>query len=165
MMAGMQLSHAAVYDAPLTEVYAMLTDPEFRELAALRSGVLEVSVDVTAQGEGHAVHMDQLQPVQGVPGFAKKFAGETTKVVIEEVWSSPHSAALVIETPGKPTRIEGSYTLAEIGGRTTQTFEGSCKVSVPLIGAKLEKVMGELFVAGREQESQAGQSWLAEKRA
>ena len=109
--------------------------------------------------------MDQLQPVQGVPGFAKKFAGETTKAVVEEVWSSPHSAALVIETPGKPTRIEGSYTLAELGGRTTQSFQGSCKVSVPMIGGKLEKVLGELFVQGREHEAQAGQAWLAGERA
>ena len=164
MMTGMQLSHAAVYDAPLSEVYAMLTDPAFRELAARRSGVLEVSVDVTQHGEGHTVHMDQLQPVQGVPGFAKKFAGETTKAVVEEVWSSPHSAALVIETPGKPTRIEGSYTLSELGGRTTQSFQGGCKVSVPMIGGKLEKVLGELFVRGREHEAQAGQAWLAGDR-
>lgn len=164
MMTPMQLSHAAVYDATLDEVYAMLTDPAFREFAARRSGVLEVSVDVRARGEGHAVHMDQVQPVRGVPGFAKKFAGETTKAVVDEVWSSPHSAALVVETPGKPTRVEGSYTLSEIGGRTTQSFEGTCKVSVPMIGAKLEKVMGDLFVEGREQEAQAGQAWLAGER-
>jgi hypothetical protein len=160
MMSGMQLSHAAVFDAPLDDVYAVLTDPAFREHAARHSGVLEVTVDVQRHGDGHTVRMEQVQPVQGVPGFAKKFAGETTDVVVEEVWSSPRSGTVVVETPGKPTRIEGSYTLVEMGGRTTQKFEGDCKVSVPLIGGKLEKVMGELFVQGREQEAQAAQGWL-----
>src|SRR5690349_17267792 len=165
MMTGMQLSHSAVYDAPLDEVYAMLTDPGFREYAARRSGVHEVTVDVQAHGEGHTIRMEQVQPVQGVPGFAKKFAGETTDVVVEEVWSSPASATLVVDTPGKPTRIEGSFTMAEVGGRTTQTFQGTCSVNVPLIGGKLEKVMGSLFVEGREAETQAGRSWLGGERA
>ncbi len=164
MMADMHLSHSAVYDAPPEQVYAMLTDPAFREFAAKRSGVLEVSVEIQAQGEGHTVRMDQVQPVRGVPGFAKKFAGNTTQAVVSEVWSSPRSAALVVETPGKPTRLEGSYTLVEIGGRTTQSFEGTCKVSVPMLGGKLEKVMGDLFVEAREQEAQAGQAWLAGER-
>lgn len=161
----MQLSHSAVYDAPLDQVYAMLTDPGFREYAARRSGVLEVTVDVTQHGEGHTVRMEQVQPVQGVPGFAKKFAGDSTDVVVEEVWSSPASATLVVETPGKPTRVEGSFTLVEMGGRTTQKFEGTCSVTVPLIGGKLEKVMSSLFVEGREAETQAAHSWLSGERA
>jgi uncharacterized protein YndB with AHSA1/START domain len=161
MMSGMQVSHSTVYEAPIAEVYAMLTDPPFREFAARRSGVLEVTVDVQQHGEGHTVRLDQKQPVQGVPSFARKFAGDTTRVVVEEVWSSPHSSTLVIETPGKPTRIEGSYTLVEMGGRTTQKFEGECRISVPLIGGKLEKVMVDLFVEGREQEARAGHEWLA----
>lgn len=165
MMAAMQLSHSAVYDAPLAQVHAMLTDPGFREYAALRSGVLEVTVDVRQHGKGHTVRMEQVQPVQGVPGFAKKFAGETTDVVVEEVWSSPASATLAVDTPGKPTRIDGSFTLMETGGRTTQKFEGRCSVTVPLIGGKLEKVMGSLFMEGREAETQAGRAWLGGERA
>jgi uncharacterized protein YndB with AHSA1/START domain len=160
MMAAMQLTHAAVYDAPLDQVFAMLTDPGFREYAAQRSGVLEVTVDVQPHGEGRTVRMDQVQPLQGVPAVAKKFAGDTTRAVVEEVWSSPASSTLVVETPGKPTRIEGSYTLVEMGGRTTQKFEGTCTVSVPLIGKKLEQVMGDLFVQARDAEATAGREWL-----
>ena len=159
----MKLTHTTTYDAPLDAVFAMLTDPAFRERAARASGVLEVTVDVTAQGDGAQVRMDQVQPVQGVPSFATKFAGETTKAVIVETWTSRSSSELEITTPGKPTRITGAYRLSEIGGRTTQEFEGECKVSVPLIGGKLEKVMGDLFVQGRDQEAAAGREWLAEK--
>jgi uncharacterized protein YndB with AHSA1/START domain len=164
----MKLSHTTTYDASLAEVYAMLTDPAFRERAARESGVLEVTVEVTGGGpdQGAAqVRMEQVQPVQGVPSFATKFAGETTKATVVETWTSQASADLEITTPGKPTRITGGYRLSEIGGRTTQQFEGECKVSVPLIGGKLEKVMGDLFVQGREKEAAAGRAWLAGDQA
>ncbi|GAA1920360.1 DUF2505 domain-containing protein [Nocardioides marmoribigeumensis] len=156
----MKLSHTTTYDAPLAEVFAMLTDPAFREHAAKASGVIEVKVDVTQQDEVTQVRMDQVQPVQGVPSFATKFAGETTQAVVVETWDSQASSHLEITTPGKPTRVTGGYRLSEIGGRTTQQFEGECKVSVPLIGGKLEKVMGDLFVQGREKEAAAGVAWL-----
>jgi len=161
----MKLSHTTTYDAPLDEVFAMLTDPAFRERAAKESGVLEVKVDVTAQGDGAQVRMEQVQPVQGVPAFATKFAGDTTRVDLVETWTSRASADLEITTPGKPTRITGGYRLSELGGWTTQDFEGDCKVSVPLLGGKLEKVMGELFVEGRDQEAAAGRAWLKGDRA
>jgi hypothetical protein len=156
----MKLSHTTTYDAPLAEVRAMLVDPAFRERAATESGVLEVTVTVSEAGGGTEVRMDQVQPVQGVPSFATKFAGETTRAVVVETWTGDAESHLDITTPGKPTRITGGYRLSEIGGRTTQQFEGECKVSVPLIGGKLEKVMGDLFVEGREKEAAAGRAWL-----
>ena len=165
MMRAMKLSHTTTYDAPLAEVHAMLTDPAFRERAARASGVLEVTVEVSPQGDGAQVRMEQVQPVQGVPSFATKFAGETTRAVIVETWESQSASHLDITTPGKPTRITGGYRLSEIGGRTTQQFEGECKVSVPLIGGKLEKVMGELFVEGRDKEAAAGVAWLKGERS
>jgi Protein of unknown function (DUF2505) len=161
----MKLSHTTTYDAPLAEVYAMLTDPAFRERAAKDSGVLEVTVDVTQQGGGAQVRMEQVQPVKGVPSFATKFAGETTQARVVETWTSHASSELEITTPGKPTRITGGYHLSEMGGRTTQQFDGECKVSVPLIGGKLERVMGDLFVEGREKEAAAGRAWLSGNRA
>jgi hypothetical protein len=164
-MRAMKLSHTTTYDAPLAEVYAMLTDPAFREHAAKESGVIEVTVTVTPQGEGAQVRMEQVQPVQGVPSFATKFAGETTRADVVETWTSRSSSDLEITTPGKPTRITGGYRLSDLGGRTTQQFDGECKVSVPLIGGKLEKVMGDLFVAGREKEAAAGVAWLKGERA
>ena len=160
----MKLSHTTTYDASLDEVYAMLTDPDFRDHAARASGVLELTVDITAQGDGAQVRMEQVQPVQGVPSFATKFAGETSQVILVETWTGRTSSELDITTPGKPTRISGTYRLSEAGGRTTQQFDGECKVSVPLIGGKLEKVLGDLFVEAREKEGVAGAAWLKGER-
>jgi hypothetical protein len=160
----MKVTHTATYDASAADVHAMLTDPVFRQRAADASGVVSAEVTVEAKDGGHVVTIDQVQPTEGVPAFAKKFAGETTRAVVVETWGSPTAATVSIETPGRPTEIHGTYTLAEAGGRTTQTFEGEVRAKVPLIGGKLEKLVAEFFAEGRDKEQAAGAAWLAGER-
>jgi uncharacterized protein YndB with AHSA1/START domain len=160
MMRTMKLRHEISYDAPLADVYAMLADPEFRQAAAAAAGVISADVTITPTGKGMSVHIDQVQPTAGVPGFAKKFAGETTRAVQTEEWASPAGGTISIDTPGKPTSMKGTLALSESGGRTTQVFEVEVKVKVPLIGGRLEKLMAELTTEGREHERAAGEAWL-----
>ena len=62
------------------------------------------------------MHIDQVQPTEGVPSFAKKFAGETTRAVQAEEWDSPSGGTISIQTPGKPTSINGTLSLTTSGG-------------------------------------------------
>jgi uncharacterized protein YndB with AHSA1/START domain len=156
----MKVTHTATYDAPRAEVYAMLTDPDFRRYAADATGVVSAEVTIEPSGDGHVVTIDQVQPTEGVPSFAKKFAGETTRAVQVETWTSPADGTLTVQTPGRPTDVSGTYELREDGARTTQTFAGEVKVKVPLVKDKLEKVMAQLFVEGRDKEQAAGAAWL-----
>jgi hypothetical protein len=157
----MRVSHTAVYDAPLADVHAMLTDHAFREHAAQQTGVVSAEVTVEETAEGQVVTVDQVQPTAGVPAFARKFAGETTRAVQVERWSSPDRAAFSVTTPGRPTDIRGTLTLSESGGRTTKTFDGELKVKVPLIAGKLEALMADLFDQGMDTEHEAGVAWLS----
>ncbi len=156
----MKVTHTATYDAPLAEVHAMLTDPAFRRYAADATGVVSAEVTIESSGDGQVVTIDQVQPTEGVPSFARKFAGETTRAVQVETWTSPSRATLTVQTPGRPTDVSGTYELSEDGDRTTQTFTGEVKVKVPLIKDKLEKLMAQLFVEGRDKEQAAGAAWL-----
>ena len=156
----MKVSHTARYDAPLGDVYAMLTDPEFRRYAADATGVISAEVTIEGSGNGHVVTIDQVQPTEGVPSFAKKFAGETTRAVQVETWTSPSQATLTVQTPGRPTDVSGTYVLSEDAGVTTQMFSGEVKVKVPLIKDRLEKLMAQLFSEGRDKEQAAGAAWL-----
>jgi uncharacterized protein YndB with AHSA1/START domain len=164
MMRGMLLRHEISYDAPLAEVFAMLSDPGFRQASADAMGVLSADVTITANGEGISVLIDQVQPTEGIPGFAKKFAGETTRAVQTEEWGSPAGGTITIETPGKPTSIKGTLSLEESGGRTTETLEAEVKVKVPLIGGKLESLMADLVASGMDKEQAAGVAWLEGRR-
>ena len=125
-------------------------------------GVISADVDDHARRvTASRVRIDQVQPTEGVPGFAKKFAGETTRAVQTEEWASPAGGTITIETPGKPTSINGTLSLAETGGVTTETMDAEVKVKVPLIGGKLESLMADLVPQGMDKEQAAGVAWLA----
>lgn len=156
----MLLRHEIAYDAPLVEVFAMLSDPAFRQASADAMGVISAEITITPAGLGIHVHIDQVQPTEGIPGFARRFAGETTRAVQTEEWDSPAGGRITIETPGKPTSISGTLSLTEVGGRTTETLEVQVKVKVPLIGGRLESLMGDLVTKSMDKEHAAGVAWL-----
>jgi uncharacterized protein YndB with AHSA1/START domain len=160
----MRLRHEISYDAPLADVFAMLSDPAFRQASGDAMGVVSADVTITAKGEGISVLIDQVQPTEGVPGFARKFAGETTRAVQTEEWASPAGGTITIETPGKPTSIRGTLSLTESGGVTTETLDVEVKVKVPLLRGKLESLMADLVAEGMDKEQAAGIAWLGGKR-
>lgn len=160
----MKVTHTATYSAPADEVRAMLLDPSFREYASLATGVLEVEASVEDTGEAHVVTIDQVQPTDGVPAFAKKFAGKTTRAIVTETWSSPENGTVTVRTPGRPTEISGSYVLEDLGDSTRIVFEGEVKAKVPLIKDKLERLIAQFFLEGKEGEQSAGNAWLAGDR-
>ena len=164
MMRNMKLRHSISYDAPLADVFAMLSDPAFRRVSADAMGVISADVTITPNGEGISVLIDQVQPTEGVPGFARKFAGETTRAVQTEEWDSPAGGTITIETPGKPTSIKGTLSLVESGGVTTETLDVEVKVKVPLLGGKLESLMADLVAKGMDKEQAAGIAWLGGQR-
>jgi hypothetical protein len=166
MMTAMRFRHEMRYDATAAEVFAMLADPAFRKKSADAMGVISAEISITPAdvGEGMDVHIDQVQPTTGVPGFAKRFAGETTRAVQVEEWSSGRQATISIRTPGKPTSIEGTLDLTESADVTTETMEAEIRVKVPLIGGKLESLMADLVATGMEKEHAVGTAWLKGER-
>ena len=163
-MSAMKLRHEITYDAPAADVWTMLSDPAFRQKSCDAMGVLSSTIAIEPVGQGMKVRIDQVQRTEGIPSFAKKFAGDTTQAVQVEEWSDRRNATLTVKTPGKPTEITGTLTLTEEGGRTVETFDGECRVKVPLIGGKLEGLMSDLFRKGMDKEHQAGVAWLGGTR-
>jgi len=160
-----KVSEELRYDgATIQQVHEMLANKSFREKVCDAQGVLRHSVKIDANPDGMTVEIDQVQAAQGIPGFAKKFAGETTRAVQTEEWNSPAGGTISIATPGKPTSIRGTLTLTESEGRTTETMEAEIKVKVPLIGGKLESVMADLVASGMDKEQTAGAAWLQGER-
>lgn len=164
MMTAMKFRHEITYDASAAEVYAMLMDPAFRQSSCDSQGVLSAEISIEPQDGGTLVVIDQVQPTAGVPSFAKKIVGETTRAIQTEEWADPTSAEMTVETPGKPTHLSGRLTLAERGTTTVEAFEGEAKARVPLIGGKLESLLADLFKQGMDKEHVAGVAWLKGER-
>jgi uncharacterized protein YndB with AHSA1/START domain len=160
MMSAMKVEHSVRYDAPLADVYSMLTDTAFRERAtrAQRAEQLSVSVD------GGHVSIDMHQPTTDLPGFARKIVGATSHVIQAETWNGTDSADFSVTMPGTPGSISGVRTLKADGHGTLDTFDGEAKATVPLIGAKLESLISTKLKEGWDTEHGVGVAWLAGDR-
>jgi len=159
----MRLRHELAYDAPPAEVRAMLNDPLFWDEVAAATGALSSTATIGAEGATTRIVVDQEQRVTGVPSFAKKFVGDSTRAITTQVWRGDE-ASYEVEAPGKPTSIKGTATLAENGTGSTLTYDLDVKASVPLVGGKLEKLVVELTTEGFEKEQAVGAAWLAGDR-
>lgn len=161
MMTAMKIRHVLRYDAPPAEVYAMVTDPAFRERVCEALGVVRQDVSVRPTAVGCDVRIDMAQRTEGIPGFARKVVGEETRVVQSESWRAAAGADLQVEIPGKPGHIRGRITLAGNGAGTVESFEGEATIHIPLIGRKLEGLIEGLFIEGMDTEQAVGERWLA----
>lgn len=164
MMSAMHFHQELEYDAPPAEVYAMLSDPAFREAVCEAGDSVRHDVSITPDGEGMRVAVDQVQPAAGIPSFARKIVGDEIDVQQREQWSSPTDATLEVSIPGKPGHLTGSITLRERGAGTVETVDADIKVSIPMVGGKLEKLIADLLGSALRSEHRVGRSWLAGER-
>lgn len=157
----MNLTRELTYHAGADVVRAMLCDPAFWDRVATATGAKQSNTTVSA--DGSRVKTDELQEVAGVPSFAKKIVGDSTRAIKTITWLGD-TADFGVETPGKPTSITGTLTLSTAGADTTLTYSLDIKASVPLISGKLEKLVGELTDAGFTKEYATGEAWLRGER-
>lgn len=149
------------YDAPVAEVAAMLADPEFRRQVCALQGVTKVDVTVEPDGEGKHVVIDQWQPTRGLPSIATKIVGDETNIVQDERWSSASQGDITVTIPGKPGDMRGTAVLREVDGGTVESVEMTIKVKIPVVGGKLEGIIGDLLLKALKAEQRAGRTYLS----
>jgi TusA-related sulfurtransferase len=164
MMCRMKFRHDLEYDAAPDEVHAMLADRAFREKVCVAIRSVRHTVAVSPDGQSMSVLIDQTQPAKGIPSFAQKFVGDEIRVVQEESWTDGSGADLSVTIPGKPGHLKGAIRLSGNGSGTVETVSGDIKVSIPLLGGKLEALIGDLLGAALDTEERVGRAWLAGDR-
>lgn len=159
----MRFEHTLRYDASPEEVFAMLGEAVFRERVCEAQHATECTATVDGVDDTMSVMVDQQRPSEGIPSFAKKFVGDTIHIRQREEWSSATDARLDVAIPGKPGHLKGTITLRPDGDGTVETVAGELKVSIPLVGGKIEVLIGELLEHALQAEHRIGTAWLAER--
>lgn len=156
-----RLVHEMVYEAPLGEVAAMLSDPAFREEVCRNQRATRHVVAVDGDVEKKSVRIEMDQPTDKVPSFAKKIVGSSTTIVQTESWTSPSHGDVHVTIPGKPGEMKGTAVLVEKDGVTTETVTLDVSVKIPLVSGKIEELLAKLLGSALRAEERTGKAWLA----
>lgn len=142
MSTTMRVTHELHGD--VEAVYALATDPEFLERKFTAGGAKGVTVTCDPTPDGGARLVITRQVTVDLPGFAAKFIQPTNTFVQTEDWA-PAAAdgrrvcTYKVDVHGVPSSIAGTVTLTPQAGQTRQDIVAEVKVSIPLVGGRLEK--------------------------
>jgi hypothetical protein len=144
------------------EVRAMLVDPDFRQAVCSFQQVEDSAVTIEEFDDGSmTVDLDRTYGTDLVPSFARKFVGDTIALVQREEWSNPTEARFEVSIPGKPGDLTGTARLVQSGPDAVETVSMDVKVSIPLVGGKLEDLIAGLLRDAFKAENKVGVKWLA----
>ncbi|WP_232676170.1 DUF2505 domain-containing protein [Nocardioides sp. R-C-SC26] len=155
------VSHEMHYEAPIEAVAAMLADPAFREAVCRAQNATSTSATIEKRADGTHVRIEQSQPAEGIPSFARKIAGSSIDIIQEEHWTTPEQGTVTVTIPGKPGDMVGTARLAASGEGTIETVELTVTASIPLIGGKIEGLIADKLVRALKSEHRVGREYLA----
>ena len=81
-----------------------------------------------------------------------------------ETWATKQRGDVHVTIPGKPGEMKGTASLAEDSAGTTETVSLDVKVSIPIVGGKLEGLIADMLSKALRAEHKVGRDWLAGKR-
>ena len=85
----------------------------------------------------------------------------TIDLVQREEWSSPTEARFEVSIPGKPGEMIGTARLVQSGPDAVETVSLDVRISIPLVGGKLEDLVAGLMRDAFRAENKVGLKWLA----
>ena len=162
------LDFSQTYDAQPSTVRAMITDAEFINLRATKTGSTPVDSEVINEpGGGTTVVVTRTMPAN-VPSYAKSFVGETLTITERQEWALPAAdgtgTAVATAELSAPLAFTGSMSITTDGSVTTVRTFGEYRASVPFVGGKVEEMAKEQTVRYLTTEQEIGRDWLNGKR-
>jgi uncharacterized protein YndB with AHSA1/START domain len=138
----MHLEHH--YDADVESVYSLITDPDFMERKYTAIGGKDVAIDRSETDGGGCELVTRRTVTVDLPGFAKKVMQPSNTAVQRENWGSaqPDGSRVceyTVEIQGMPSKVTGTLVLSADGEGSQQVIDADVKVSIPLLGGRLEK--------------------------
>ncbi len=153
------------YDATLDQLWAMISNQDYWQAKYEAMGHSDITfAEFSASDDAISVKVTRSVPAD-LPGFAKKIVGETNVVTQTEKWTRAGDKAtateeiLVKNVPGGTT---GTMEIVPAGAGSEWSADFDIKVSIPMVGGKLEGVMQNETGATFKQEKAFNDKWLAE---
>jgi hypothetical protein len=150
--------------ATIDQVFEMLADPAFRKAVGDYQGVQDFRCEISPDGGGMRVRLEQAHGSDRLPSFAKKLVGDEIRFIQEEAWSTHVAADFHVTIPGKPGEMNGTVTLAQTGADVVEHIDLSVRVGIPFVGGRLEDLVAGFVRSAFEEENAVGLKWLRGER-
>ncbi|HVV75265.1 MAG TPA: DUF2505 domain-containing protein [Mycobacteriales bacterium] len=136
------------YAADVETVYDLISDPAYIERKYRALGGRDVAADRHEADDGGCEVVTTRTVSVDLPGFAKKLLTPSQTTVQNERWSGPatdgsRKCSYDVDVQGAPGSISGTHTLSPSASGCHHLIDIDIKVSVPLLGARLEKFAAE----------------------
>jgi hypothetical protein len=140
-MTQMKVTHR--FDADVETVYRLVSDADFIDRKYAAQGATDIAID-TQPRDGQPRHTIKRKVTVDLPGFARKVMQPTNTVVQVDDWAAADGdgrrvCSYTVEVQGVPSKITGTVSLSPDGEGTRQDIVAEVKVSIPLLGGRLEK--------------------------
>jgi hypothetical protein len=125
---------------------------------------------VKQEDDGKLFHrIVKFEPTTPIPAFLQSVVKSTGYTEIDHLTWERNVMRVKIETAMFKDRfhMEGDYVVAPLDGgkRCRRTFKGEAKVSMPLIGGRIEKYMMEQMRDSYEIAARVTRKWIEKQKA
>lgn len=152
------------YAADVDGMWAMLSTQDYWRSKYESLGATNLSFDQFDASDSAVTMTCQREVPADLPGFAKKIIGETNHVTQTERWTRAGDSAqaeITIQVKNVPGGTTGRMEIKPAAGGTVWDADLDIKISLPLVGGKLEGVMLDETTSNFRQEKVFNDSWLA----
>ena len=153
--------------ATVAEVFAMLSDEAFQKRKCDATGALSSTVEVNGDADRPVITSFRRMSTEGLSDLVRRFVKDW--IDIEEIvaWGAAaddgsRSSDVKVSFVGQPVKMAATMSIRPSGTGTTGKLVGELKVSIPLIGGKVESATAPLILKALAIEETVGREWLGE---
>ncbi|MGN6338491.1 DUF2505 domain-containing protein [Mycobacterium sp.] len=160
---------SADYDGSVDDVHRAFTDANYWRARLAGSGVDVATLESLSVGDEDTVEVVTLQVIRSdkLPGMVTQLHSGDLRIRREETWGPVTGGAATGSVMGSivdaPVNLAGSAVLEPIEetGGARLTFRATVQVRVPIIGGKLENIIGNQLAELIAAEQRFTTEWIA----
>lgn len=154
------------FDQSPDVVFSAQCDPEYVVWKHGHMAAHDVSADVIEDGQHVTITSSRRLPAE-IPSAARALVGDSITVEEVHVWTHPDTdgsrhGTVNATFGGAPMEVYGTLELRPDDEGSAIHIVVHAKASVPLIGGKLEQMVGEQFMRALRKEEHIAPEWFAQ---
>jgi hypothetical protein len=150
---------------PPDVVFAAQADPAYVTWKHEHMAAFDISAEGGQEDGRTRISSTRKLPAK-IPSAAKRFVGESITISETHTWGAAAAdgsrrGEVVASFGGAPMAVKGTLELRPEGDGTVIRIVIDSSASVPLVGGKLEALVGEQFMLALHKEQEIAPQWFA----